>query len=143
MRQHRDVLARPIAVCSLGLMLAVAGCGFNVAPADLFALHRFGQGRELTLVVSDGGNVRCNGAAATPISNVTLIAARDLADDLNKDASAHLRLPPLSGGVYTYSVTVQDGTVKFADLDARVRPELARAELFATQTAQQACRLSG
>lgn len=139
MRQHRSVLPRATAVSCLLLMLLVAGCGFTVAPADLFVLHRFGQGRELTLIVSDGGTIRCNGVAAKPIPDATLIAARDLAVDIGKDATAHLQLAHRPGGIYTYSVRLQEGTVKFADTDGSARPELARAELFAAQTAAGPC----
>jgi len=122
---------------------ALAGCGFGVQSADLFLLHRQGGGRPLTLLVGDGGTVSCNGAAAKPISDALLIAARDLAVDLDKDAKARLRLPPRAGSVYSFTIKLQDGTVAFADTGAAAHRELARAELFAVQTAQQVCGLPG
>jgi hypothetical protein len=73
-----------------------------------------------------------------------LLDARDLADDLNKDAQDKLKVPPpAAGSVFSYKITLQQGTVSFSDTAARSHPELARAELFAVQAAQGPCGLSG
>ena len=45
--------------------------------------------------------------------------------------------------MFSYKVTLQDGTIAFSDIAARAHPELARAELFAAQAAQSPCGLSG
>lgn len=117
----------------------VAGC-FDVQSADLFLLTRTGQGSRLTLLVSDSGAVSCDGARAKPISNTRLIQARDLSDNLAKDAAAKLTIPPAPGSVYYFRVKLQQGTVSFPDRAADSRhPILAQLELFALQTAQQAC----
>ncbi len=120
----------------------MAGCGLNVQSADLFLLTRTGQGTTLTEVVNDGGTIRCDGRKAVPISNQLLITARDLSDNLGTDASKHLRLGAVPGSVFSYRITVQQGTVTFADRNTGGHKELAQAELFAAQAAQQACGLN-
>jgi hypothetical protein len=121
----------------------VAGC-FNVQSPDLFQLTRTGQGATLTLLVNDSGTISCNGTKAKPISNSRLIAARDLSDSLATDATAKLTLPAEAGSVYYFRIRMQQGTISFPDRAAGAgHPNLAQAELFATQAAQQSCGLSG
>jgi hypothetical protein len=123
---------------------AIAGCGLNVASPDLFVLHRTGQGKPLTLLVNDGGTIRCNGGKSKSLSDPLLLDARDLAADLDTDAKNRLRFAS-APNVFSYQVTLQDGTIAFSDTAARNRshPELGRAELFAVQAAQGPCGLSG
>jgi hypothetical protein len=125
------------------ITLVVTGCGLDVQAADLFLLTRTGQGSTLTLLVNDSGTVRCNGGKAKMISNARLIQARDLSDSLAKDARAGLNLPAGPGTVFSYRIRMQQGTVRFSDRDTTHHPELAQAELFAVQTAQSVCGLSG
>ena len=123
---------------------ALAGCGLNVQSPDLFTLSRTGQGKPLTLLVNDSGTIRCDGGKTKSLPDPLLLAARDLADDLNKDAQSKLQIPPAAAGsVFRYRITLQDGTVAFSDTAARSHSELARAELFAVQAAQGPCGLSG
>ena len=42
-----------------------------------------------------------------------------------------------------YRIRLQDGTISFPDTAAAKHKELAEAELFAVQAAQQACGLPG
>ncbi len=130
-------------VLTVGLTLIVGGCGLDIQSADLFALTRTGPGTKLSLIVSDAGTIRCDGAKAKPISNTILIQARDLADRLNQDATARLSLPARPGAVFSYRVSLQQGTVSFSDRNAQGHMELAQTELFAAQVAQQVCGLSG
>jgi hypothetical protein len=123
--------------------MALAGCGLNVRSPDLFLLTRTGQGSKLTLIVSDAGTIRCNGAKAKPISDPLLIQARDLSDSLASDAGQGLSLPWRPGSVFSYRISVQQGTIRFSDRAAGGHRELAQAELFAAQAAQRACGLSG
>lgn len=132
-----------------GVALAVAtaavlaGC-FDVESPDLFLLTRTGAGSKLTLLINDSGTIRCNGGKAKPISNARLIQARDLSDNLATDATAKLTIPPQTGSVYYFRIKLQQGTVSFPDRAAdRRHPNLAQAELFAVQAAQQACGLAG
>jgi len=146
MRRHRAIrraIRRAVlAAAAAGAALALAGC-FDVRSPDLFLLTRTGQGRTLTLLINDGGTIRCNGGKAKPVSNTTLIAARDLADDLADDAQSKLTIPNEPGSVYYFRVRMQQGSVAFPDRAASRRKVLARTELFAAQTAQRDCGLTG
>jgi len=125
-------------------LITLAACGLNVRTPDLFTLSRTGQGQPLTLLVNDSGTIRCDGGKTKSLPDPLLLDARDLADDLNKDAQSKLHIPPAaSGSVFRYRITLEDGTVAFSDTAARKHPELARAELFAVQAAQGPCGLSG
>ena len=124
--------------------VAIAGCGLNVQSPDLFTLSRTGQGKALTLLVNDSGTIRCDGGKTKSLPDALLLDARDLADDLNKDAQSKLHIPPAGAdSVFRYRITLQHGTVAFSDTAARSHPELARAELFAAQAAQGPCGLAG
>lgn len=138
MRPAAAVLA---AAAVLGTVLA--GCGLDVQSPDLFLLTRTGPGGRLTLEVSDGGAMRCNGGRARSVSSARLISARDLADSLAADAQRHFSLPAPAGSIYRYRIDLPQGTIRFADRDARRHPELASAVLFATQAAGQVCGLAG
>ena len=129
----------PIALAALLL----GGCGLNVASPDLFVLTRTGQPRPLSMLVNAGGTIRCNGAAKRSLADPLLIQARALASDLDKDAKAGMHIAPGPHSVARYAVRLQDGTITFPDTAAGAHPELARAELFAVQAAQQACGLRG
>jgi hypothetical protein len=124
---------------------ALGGCGFNVQSPDLFVLTRTGQGQKLTLLVNDGGTIRCNGAAAKNLPDPLLLQARDLAGGLGGDAQENLRLPSAPKSVYRYTIRLQQGTISFPDTAAASGnyPRLAQAEQFTVQAAQQGCGLSG
>ena len=130
---------------SFGALLCVliAGCGLNVQSPDLFLLTRTGQGRTLTLLVNDGGTIRCDGGSSRQLADPLLIQARAVASDLDKDATASLRIGPAPNSVARYRIRLQNGTISFPDTAAARHHELAEAELFAVQAAQQACGLSG
>ena len=128
-------------VSALAAALALAGC-FDVKSADLFLLTRTGQGSRLTLLVSDGGTVACDGRTPRALNDQLLIAARDLADNLASDAARNLELPVRAGTIFTYRITLQGGLVTFSDHDTAGHPILAQAEVFAAQAAQQSCNLN-
>jgi hypothetical protein len=130
------------AAVAVALAVTLAGC-FNVQSPDLFLLTRTGQGPKLTLLVNDGGTIRCDGGQAKPVSNTTLITARDLSDNLATDAQKKLTIPNAPGSVYYFRIRLQQGTVSFPDRAAASRKVLAQAELFAAQTVQKECGLTG
>jgi hypothetical protein len=134
--------ALAVSAAAAAVAMLTAGC-FDVRSADLFLLTRTGQGSRLTLLVNDGGTIRCNGGKAKAVSNTTLIAARDLADNLAGDAQDNLTIPRAPGSVYYYRIRLEQGTVAFPDRAAATRKVLAQAELFAAQAAQRDCGLSG
>jgi hypothetical protein len=124
------------------LLMALAGCGQNVRSPDLFLLTRTGQGKALTLLVNDGGTIRCNGGAPKQLSDQLLLQARDLASSLDKDAKAKLQIASTAlGSVNFYTVKLQDGKITFPDTAARSHQELAQAELFALQAEHGPCGL--
>jgi hypothetical protein len=119
----------------------LCGCGLQVSSPDLFQLTRTGQGAKLTLLVNDGGTIRCNGQSAKPLPNSMLLDARHLVTALDKDAKAKLRLPGSAQSVFTFELRMSSGTVTFADTAAAAHPELAQTELFALSAARGPCGL--
>jgi hypothetical protein len=123
--------------------LVLSGCGFDVQLPDLFLLTRTGPSTKLTLLVNDDGSIRCNGGKPKMLPSAMLITARDLADNLGGDASHNLHLPARPDTIYSYKIKLQQGTIQFSDRDTAHYPNLAQAELFAVQAAQQVCGLPG
>ncbi len=125
--------------------VGLAGCGLNVQSPDLFLMTRTGQTGRVTLLVNDGGTIRCDGGKARRLPDPLLLKARDLASALGGDAKQKLKIPSPPNSVYRYTIRLQDGRISFPDTaTAGGRfPNLAQAELFAVQAAQQACGLGG
>ena len=129
------------AVAVLGAAALIAGCGFGVQSPDLFLLTRTGQGRTLTLLVNDGGTIRCNGGRTRKLADPLLLRARDLVARLDADAKRSLTIPARPNSAFHYTIKLQDGTISFPDTASAAHPELAQAELLAVQVAQKACGL--
>jgi hypothetical protein len=136
-------LRRLVGAGAIVVAAALSACGLNVQSPDLFLLTRTGQGSKLTLLVNYGGTLRCNGGKSREMSDSMLISARDLSDNLADDGTAGLKIPATPSTIFYYRIKVQQGTISFPDRSARTRSELAQAELFAAQAAQQVCHLSG
>jgi len=121
--------------------LALAGCG--AAYPDVFLLTRSGSlpGARLTLLVNDGGTVRCNGGAERQLPPRLLLDARRIAEDLSEQAHDDLTLPAPPDSVLRYRLRTEEGTVTFSDVDAVRRPELAPVIVFARWVAQDVCGL--
>jgi hypothetical protein len=132
-------------VAALGVLLAasLAGCGFAVESPDVLLLTRTGQGKTVTLLVNDGGTIRCDGGKQKPISDKLLIRARDLGDGVANDAKRKLRIPSPPNSVYRYTIRVPNGTVSFPDTAAARRPEFASAETFTLAALAGPCRTLG
>lgn len=124
------------------VLVGIAGCGFQVQSPDLFVLTRVGLGRPLSIVVNDGGTIRCNGGSARTLPDPLLLQARDLATSLDNDAKAGLRIARSPRTVATYTVKLQDGTISFPDTAGATHSELAQAEQFALQAASGPCGLA-
>jgi hypothetical protein len=134
-----------LAVAALAVAaLALVGCGAE--SPDLFLLTRAATGSgaaaHLTLLVNDGGTVRCNGGAARPLSGKQLLTARDLTTSIQKDAQRTLVLPAPPGALLRFHVRSQDGAVSFSDLDAARHPELAKVVAFTQDVAHSVCHLA-
>jgi len=126
------------------LLLAalVTGCGFEVEEPDLFLVTRTGAGgQKLSLLVNDGGTIRCDGGKPKNLPDPQLLQARDLATSLNTDVSAKLRFPTTARSVYSYTVKVQNGTMSFPDTAGLSHKELSQLELFVVQAAANPCGL--
>ena len=130
---------RIAAISALVAAVCVGSCGFGVTSADLFVIQRFGQGPPLRAVVNDGGTVTCGPRGARSLSGPLLLAARDLADELDKDVKTGVKFSARPASVWRYRVALQDGTLAFADTTAAAHPELGRAELLAAQLAAGPC----
>jgi hypothetical protein len=96
------------------VVLLLAGCG-SPAP-DLFVVERSGPdpNANVTMVVSDGGSVTCNGKEHE-LGADRLLRARQLARDLAKQAELGLELPPGPSANLSYRVRLEAGTVAFSD----------------------------
>jgi hypothetical protein len=129
-------------IAALALAGTAGGCG--AAYPDVFLLTRSGSlpGARLTLLVNDGGSVRCNGGPEKPLSAPRLLDARRIAEDLADDAHDDLTLPAPRGSLLRFRIRTQDGTVTFSDVDAARRRELAPVVQFARTVAQQVCGLT-
>lgn len=127
---------------ALAALALLAGCG--AASPDVFLLTRSGSlpGARLTLLVNDGGTVRCNGGEPRPLSARALLDARSIAEDLAEEAHDHLVLPAPPDSLLRYRLRTEEGTVTFSDVDAGRRPELAPVIVFARSVAQDVCGLA-
>jgi hypothetical protein len=128
------------AVLCAGVVLA--GCGLNVESPDLFLLTRTGQGQKLTLLVNDGGTIRCNGGRARHLADRFLLQARDIAENLDSDVQNNVHFGSRLASTFTFRVKLQDGTITFPDTAAPGHHEVSDTELFTLQAAQQACGLN-
>ena len=131
-----------------GLVLIVAaavlsGCGEDIQSPDLFLITRVGQGQKLTMLVNYDGTIRCNGGRSRQLPDPLLLQARDLANALYGDAQAKLKIAVPANSAFRYRMALQNGTISFPDTAGASHPNLAQAEQFTVQAAQQACGLSG
>jgi hypothetical protein len=134
----------------LAATAAVAGCGGGVTLPDLFVVQRSGhvRGAWLTVLVNEGGGIRCGKGPAhlgpvRQLSDPQLIAARVLQEELVDPSAKHISLPPLPGSVYRYNVRDAEGWVRFADNSAGMPAVLGKLEYFVLETAMKVCGLPG
>jgi hypothetical protein len=127
----------------VAVLLALAACGCGASYPDVFLLTRTGSlpGARLTLLVNDGGTVRCNGGEPRQLPARRLLDARRIAKDLAEEAEDDLTLPAPRGSLLRYRLRTEDGTVTFSDEDAVGRSELAPVIVFARSVAQDVCGL--
>lgn len=118
--------------------VAVAACGSP--PADLFVVTRSGPdpAANLTMVVSDGGSVTCNGREH-PLDADRLLQARQLARDLSKQAELGLELPPGPSANLSYKVRLEAGTVAFSDTSRGNPQAFFRLAAFTKDVSERVC----
>jgi hypothetical protein len=142
-RPKRTAALRAGVVAALAAASATAaGCGGQ--SADLFAVQRTGTvpGAKLTLVVNDGGAVRCGQASSARLTSGLLLEARQMQRDLAVPAQRRVSLPPGPNAVLTYVVDTPDGTVRFSDSSPRIGPVFQRLAFLVRRLAQGPCHLS-
>lgn len=116
----------------------LAGCGAQ-AP-DLFAVERSGVGpnARLTMVVSDSGQVTCNGKVH-PLDANDLLRSRDVARRLADQAQLHLQLPPGRNSILSYKVRLESGSVGFSDTSADLPASFTELELLTKDISENVC----
>jgi hypothetical protein len=122
----------------LVLAAAVAGCG-SPAP-DLFVVDRSGPdpAANLTMLVSDGGSVTCNGKEHE-LDADRLLRARQLTRDLSKQAELHLELPPGPNANLSYKVRLEAGTVAFSDTSRGNPKSFFQLAAFTKDVSERVC----
>lgn len=126
---------------AVAVALAVAGCGVDMP--DVLALRRAGAipGAALTVVVNDGGMVRCNAGRERPLPSPLLLDARGFVRDTEKDLIAHRRFPPRPGSVLSYSVRTEEGSVAWSDTSRPLPAPYFRLALLSRRIAKDVCHL--
>jgi hypothetical protein len=134
-----------LALASVIMAFAICGvgCGESVELPDLFLIQRSGGAGKLTLLVNEGGAVRCNAGAKRQLSDSQLVLARGLQEELQSPSAKHLALPPRPGSVFSYYARDAEGTVLFADNSAGQPSVLHQLAYFVLEVAQKVCGLPG
>jgi hypothetical protein len=118
--------------------VVVAGCGSP--PPDLFLVTRSGPdpAANLTMLVSDGGTVTCNGKQHA-LDAKHLLQARQLARDLAKQAELGLELPPGPHANLSYKVKLESGTVGFSDTSRGNPQAFFQLAAFTKDVSERVC----
>ena len=126
------------ALAALAAAVALAGCG--TAAPDLFEVRRSGPDRNanLTMVVSDGGSVTCNGESFD-LGAERLLQARELTRQLSDQAELGLELPPGPGANLSYRVRLEAGTVAFSDTSRGQPRSFQELAAFTKDVAERVC----
>ena len=122
------------------LLAAVVLVGCGSPPPDLFLVTRSGPdpAANLTMLVSDGGSVTCNGKEH-PLDAKHLLQARQLARDLVKQAELGLELPPGPSSNLSYKVKLESGTVEFSDTSKGNPQSFFRLAAFTKDVSERVC----
>lgn len=128
-------------VALLALTVALDGCGGGQISPDLFLVERTSakSGAKLTMVVSEEGGLRCNGATGLALSDPQIIEARTIAEELQGPLSHHLALAAGPRSVYSYRLRNGEGSISFADDSAGQPKALGKLQLFVLK-AEGLCR---
>jgi hypothetical protein len=120
------------------LAIALAGCG--TASPDLFEVRRSGPDKpaNVTMTVSDGGSVSCNGKDHA-LDAERLLRARELARNLAEQAQLSLDLPPGPGSNLSYRVRLEQGTVAFSDTSRGSPREFQQLAAFTKDVTERVC----
>jgi hypothetical protein len=122
------------------LLVAVVLAGCGSPPPDLFLVTRSGPdpAANLTMLVSDGGTVTCNGKQYA-LDAKHLLQARQLARDLAKQAELGLELPPGPHANLSYKVKLESGTVGFSDTSRGNPQAFFQLAAFTKDVSERVC----
>ena len=125
----------------VALALVLTACG-QAAP-DLFEVRRTGRdaGANVTLLVSDGGTVACNGREPVALDADRLLAALQLARDLSEQAILGLELPPGADASLRYRARLETGRIAFSDRSPQRPPAFDRLVAYTADVAENVCRI--
>jgi hypothetical protein len=125
---------------ALALLLAAALGGCGTASPDLFEVRRSGPDRpaNVTMVVSDGGSVTCDGEEHA-LDADRLLRARELSRDLARPAELGLELPPGPGADLSYRVRLETGTVAFSDTSKHPPQAFYALAAFTKDVTERVC----
>ena len=129
-------MSRGLAVLVAALVLG--GCGTE--SPDLFEVRRSGPDKpaNVTMLVSDGGSVTCNGKRHA-LDGDRLLRARELARDLAEQAELSLALPPGRGANLSYRVRLEQGTVAFSDTSPGSPRSFQQLAAFTKDVTERVC----
>ena len=119
-------------------VVVLAGCGSP--PPDLFLVERSGPdpAANLTMLVSDGGSVTCNGKEHA-LDADRLLRARALTRELSEQAELGLELPPGPNSNLSYRVRMEAGTVAFSDTSRGNPPAFNELAAFTKDVSERVC----
>jgi hypothetical protein len=126
------------AALAVAAAAVLSGCG-SPSP-DLFEVRRSGADRNanLTMVVSDGGSVSCNGHSHA-LDSDRLLRAREVARALERQAELNLELPRGPGAQLSYRVRLEGGTVAFSDTSRGNPRSFLALAAFTKDVAERIC----
>lgn len=142
-RRRLRASVRRLAVAAAALALGLAaGCGADYP--DLMVVRRSGAlpDANVTLLINDGGTVRCDGGEPLQMPPRPMLDAREIARELAQEASEDLVLARPPGAQLRFHLETQDGTVAFSDANAAGRPLLGRLVALTRTIAQDVCGLA-
>jgi hypothetical protein len=118
----------------------LAGCGSQ--PPDLFEVIRSGPDRNanVTMVVSDGGEVTCN-HKPHPLDADDLLRARAIERALEPQAQLNLELPRGPRSELSYRVRLEAGEVRFSDTSPGNPASFFRVAAFTKDVTERICGL--
>jgi hypothetical protein len=124
----------------LALLVAVGLVGCGSPPPDLFVVTRSGPdpAANLTMRVTDGGTVYCNGKEHA-LDAKRLLQARQLTRDLGKQAEIGLELPPGPNSNLSYKVRLEAGSVAFSDTSKHNPKDFFQLAAFTKDVSEDVC----
>jgi hypothetical protein len=126
---------------ALAAVLLLSGCG-QMSP-DLFEVQRSGKdaNANVDLVVNDGGTVRCNKGNDIALPGKQLLDARELARQLEKQASLSIELPPAANSILRYRVRTDNGSVAFSDTSTDKPKAFDELQQFTKDVIENTCKI--